>query len=226
MFRPLLILLLFGVAFGYLEGAVVTYLRALHESVRLHYYPGLPASELFPLLTLDQLRAAAPEQMRTLAAEIGREAATMAMLASIALAVARNARQFAAAFAISFGIWDIVFYATLKLLLNWPASFLAWDILFLIPLPWVGPVIAPILVSAAMIIAGMWCLWREAAGRPLRIRYWNIAGVLAGAFVIVVAFTLDNRNILAGGLPHPFHWGVFAFGLGIGLVSYALAGAA
>jgi hypothetical protein len=223
LLRRILVLLLFGVAFGYLEGAVVSYLRTLHEPARLRYYPHRPPSELFPLLTLEQLRASAPEQRQTLFAEIGREAATMAMLAAIALAVARNAREWAAAFAISFGIWDIVFYGSLKLLLDWPASLFTWDILFLIPVPWTGPVIAPTAVSAAMIAAGTWCLRRESAARPLRIRYWNIAGVLLGALIIVLSFTLDYRNILAGGMPHPYHWGVFALGLGIGLASYVQA---
>jgi hypothetical protein len=218
--RAVAILLLFGTAFGYLEAAVVSYLRILHEPARLRYYPHRPPAELFPLLTLEQLRAAGQEQQATLFAEIGREASTMAMLAAIALAVAGNARQWAAAFAIAFGVWDIVFYAGLKLLLDWPASLFTWDILFLIPVPWVGPVIAPMLVSVAMIAAGIWCLRREAAGRPLQIGRWNTAGVLVGAFVIILSFTLDYRNILAGGMPHPFHWGVFSLGLAIGIGSY------
>lgn len=221
--RAVAILLLFGVAFGYLEAAVVSYLRILHEPARRHFYPARPSGELFPLLTLEQLRAAGPEQQHTLFAEIGREAATMAMLAAIALAVARNTRQWTAAFAIAFGVWDIVFYAGLKLLLDWPASLFTWDILFLIPVPWTGPVIAPVLVSIAMITAGIWCLWREAAGRPLRIGPRNAAGVLLGALAIVLSFTLDYRTIMAGGMPHPFHWGVFGVGMGIGAVSYQRA---
>jgi len=116
-----------------------------------------------------------------------------------------------------------VFYAGLKLLLGWPASLLTWDILFLIPVPWVGPVIAPVLVSVAMIAAGTWCLRRESTSRPLRIGFWNTVGVLMGAFVIVLSFTLDYRNIIAGGMPHPFHWGVFGLGLGIGALSYGRA---
>jgi hypothetical protein len=218
--RPVLILLLFGVAFGYLEAAVVSYLRILHEPARRHFYPDRPSGELFPLLTLEQVQAAGPEQQKTLFVEIGREASTMLMLASVAWAVASNARQWAAAFVIAFGVWDIVFYVCLKLLLGWPASLFTWDILFLIPVPWVGPVIAPMLVSVAMIIAGIWCLWREAAGRPLRIGFWNVVGVLLGALVIVLSFTLDYRNIMAGGTPHVFRWGVFGLGMAIGAVSY------
>jgi hypothetical protein len=222
--RAMIALILFGVAFGYLEGAVVTYLRALHEPARLHYYPNRAASEMFPLLTLDQLRTAAPGQQQTLYAEIGREAATILMLAAMAVAVARNGRQWSAAFAIVFGIWDGVFYLTLKLLLDWPASWLTWDILFLIPLPWVGPVAAPVLVALAMIAGGTWCLWRESRGAPLRVGGRHSAGVLFGAFIIIVSFTLDYRNILGGGTPRPFHWGVFAAGMIIGMASYGAAG--
>ena len=221
--RTVGILVLFSTAFGYLEAAVVTYLRVLHEPARRHIYTDGRATELFPLLTLDQLRSAAPEQQRILFTEIGREAATLIMLAAIALAVSRNARQWAAAFAIAFGIWDIVFYLGLKVLIGWPASLFTWDILFLIPLPWVGPVIAPVLVSLAMIIGGIWCLQCEACSRPLRVGRWRTAGVLLGALVIIIAFTLDYRNILAGGLPKPFHWGVFALGMAIGAASYGSA---
>jgi hypothetical protein len=221
--RPVAILLLFGTAFGYLEAAVVSYLRILHEPARRHYYPDRPPSELFPLLTLDQVRAAGSEQRNTLFIEIGREAATLLMLAAIALALAHNAHEWSAAFAIAFGVWDIVFYAGLKALLDWPASLFTWDILFLIPVPWVGPVIAPALVSLAMVTGGVWCLWREAAGKPLRVGVWNTAGVLLGAFVIALSFTMDYRNILAGGMPQPFHWGVFGLGMGIGAVSYGRA---
>jgi hypothetical protein len=216
-------LLLFGIAFGYLEAAVVSYLRILHEPARLHYYPDRPSSELFSLLTLEQVRAAGQEQQKTVFVEIGREAATMLMLAAIALAVTGNARQWTAAFAIAFGVWDIVFYAGLKLLLGWPSSLFTWDILFLIPVPWIGPVIAPVVVSVAMITAGIWCLWREATGRPLQVGVWSSLGVLLGAVVIVLSFTLDHGNITAGGMPHPFHWGVFGLGLGIGAVSYGRA---
>jgi hypothetical protein len=221
--RPVAILLLFGTAFGYLEAAVVSYLRILHEPARRHFCPHRPSSEMFPLLTLDQVAAAGPEQRKTLLAEIGREAATLVMLAAMALAVSHNARGWSAAFAIAFGVWDIVFYACLKILLGWPESFFTWDILFLIPAPWVGPVIAPVLVSLAMIAGGIWCLWREAAGMPLHIGSWNTAGVLPGAWVVVLSLTLDYRNTLAGGMPHAFHWGVFWLGMGIG-VSYVRAG--
>src|SRR5438105_4353737 len=98
-------LLLFGVAFGYLEAAVVSYLRLIHAPTVQRFYPGRSSNDLFPLLTLEQTRTVAPERMRTIAIEVGREAATLIMLAAIALAVSRNAGEWAAAFAIAFGVW-------------------------------------------------------------------------------------------------------------------------
>ncbi|MDR3700860.1 MAG: hypothetical protein P4L56_14540 [Candidatus Sulfopaludibacter sp.] len=211
---------IFGAAFGYLEAAVVSYLRLLHEPARQRYYPGRAPGELFPLLTLDQLRASGGEQRQTLAIEIGREAATIVMLGAIALAVSTNAGQWAAAFVVAFGTWDIAFYLFLKLLLGWPASLFTWDVLFLIPVPWVGPVLAPLLVSAAMIAAGIWQLRGEARSEPVRIGAPHWAGLIASALVIVISFAVDYRNIMLGRMPRQFNWGVFALGMTIAVASY------
>jgi len=105
--------------------------------------------------------------------------------------------------------------------LDWPASFYTWDILFLLPVPWTGPVLAPVLVSAVMIGAGLWHLRAEARRAPVHIRPAGWAGILAGALVIIVAFAMDYRNIMAGGQPNPFNWAVFAAGLLLGTGSYA-----
>jgi hypothetical protein len=218
--RTVLALFLFGTAFGYLEAAVVSYLRLLHEPARLRFYPTRPPGELFPLLTLDQLRAAGPQQMQTLATEIGREAATLVMLAAIALAVARNAGEWAAAFVVAFGVWDVTFYLFLKVLLDWPGSLFTWDILFLIPVPWVGPVLAPVMVSLAMIAAGIWHLRRAARAEPVRIGPAHWTGILAGAAIMVLAFALDYRNVMTAGLPRPFRWSIFGLGLLLGIGSY------
>ena len=218
--RTVLALLLFGTAFGYLEAAVVTYLRSLHEPARQRFYPGRPPADLFPLLTLDQLHGSGPEQTQTLAVEIGREAATIIMLAAIALTIARNAGEWAAAFVIAFGIWDITFYIFLKVLLDWPASLFTWDILFLIPVPWVGPVLAPVLVSIVMIAAGVLHLRGQAHGKPVRIGAAHWSGIMLGAAVIVISFAMDYAHIMQGGLPRQFNWWVFATGLGLGSLSY------
>ena len=221
--RIAIALFIFGTAFGYLEAAVVSYLRFLHEPARVRFYPHRAPADLFPLLTLDQLRASGQLQTQTLGIELGREAATILMLAAIALAVARNAGQWASAFVIAFGVWDITFYLFLKLLLGWPASLFTWDILFLVPVPWVGPVLAPILVSLAMIAAGVWNLRRESHAQPVHICWRAWSGILTGALVIIVAFAMDYANVMSAGMPRPFHWALFSAGLLLGAGSYAWA---
>jgi len=221
--RTIFALLLFGTAFGYLEAAVVSYLRLLHEPAVRKFYPGRAPGDLFPLLTLEQLRASGADQQHTLFIELGRETATIVMLAGIAFAIARNAGQWAAAFVVAFGVWDIAFYLFLKLLLNWPASLFTWDILFLVPVPWVGPVLSPVLVSAVMIAAGIWHLRRESQDEPVRIGSAHWIGLLAGALIIVISFAEDYRNTMSGRMPNPFDWGLFALGLTLGTASYGLA---
>ncbi len=66
-------------------------------------------------------------------------------------------------------------------------------------------------------------LLRGAVGRGVGLGAWHAAGILAGGLTIVLSFTLDYRNIMAGGLPRPFHWGVFVLGMAIGMGSYVQA---
>ena len=221
--RTVISLLLFGTAFGYLEAAVVSYLRVLHEPARQQFYPGRPTAELFPLLTLEQLQASGREQQQTLVTEIGREAATIIMLVAVALGVSRNAGECMAALVVAFGTWDFTFYVFLKVLLGWPASLLTWDILFLIPVPWVGPVLAPVLVSLVMIGTGIWYLRAAERERPVRLGPGHWAGIIAGGVVIVVSFAEDYRNIMAGGLPNRFDWLLFSTGMMMALLSYGRA---
>ena len=219
MRRAVAALFLFGISFGYVEAAVVVYLRVIYDPIRQRIHPERRLGDLFPLITPQQLANAGPEHPRRLAIELGREAATMLMLAAVALAVARNLHQWIAAFAIAFGVWDISFYAFLKLMIDWPERLSTWDILFLIPLPWVGPVWAPVLVALSMIVCGLISL--RAGGIRGRIPHW--IGVLGGALVIIVAFVWDFRNTTAGGFPNPFNWPLFLFGEAIGLSSFVAA---
>ena len=106
------------------------------------------------------------------------------------------------------------------MLLDWPASIFTWDVLFLIPVPWVGPVLAPVLVSAAMIAAGVWQLRAQAQGQSVRISGAQWSGIMAGAVIIVISFAMDYRNIMASGIPGQFNWRVFTTGLGVGTLSY------
>ena len=215
-------LLLFGVSFGYIEAAVVDYLRALPVPASQPTGPQSQhdPSDLFPLVTLDQLKAAAPDYLRLLKTEVVREAATLVMIGAVALAVSAGVRQWVAAFLVAFGVWDISFYAFLKLLLGWPRSWLTWDLLFLIPVPWVGPVLAPVVVSLSMVGTGFAVLGRDWAGKPVRLRPLHWLGILAGGVIIVLAFTWDWRSIMAGGMPNPFNWPLFMLGEAIGLTVF------
>src|SRR5437868_1163250 len=143
------------------------------------------------------------------------------MLAAVALAVARNLRQWFAAFVVAFGLWDIFFYIFLRVLMRWPSSLFEWDLLFLLPLPWVGPVLAPVLTAAGMTIAGLIVLAREAVGRPVNLALGHWATILSGGAMVVLAFCWDFRNILSGGLPNPFQWPLFTLGLALGFVGFA-----
>ncbi len=211
MRRTIAALFLFGISFGYLEAAVVVYLRALH--------PIQNPNELFPLMTAQQLEASGPENKQRLIIELGREAATLLMLAGIALATGRNLYERLATFSIAFGLWDIFFYVFLKLMIQWPNSLFTWDILFLIPLPWVAPVIAPVLVALTMIGCGLYSLSR--GGIPARPLHW--AALIAGAAVIVLAFVWDFRNTTAGGMPQRFNWPLWTVGEAIGLTGFVFA---
>jgi hypothetical protein len=219
MRRAVAALFLFGISFGYVEAAVVVYLRAIYNPIRARLHPERGPDDLFPLITQKELADAGPENPRRLAIEVGREAATMVMLGAVALAVARNLHEWIAAFAIAFGVWDIAFYAFLKLMIHWPEKLSTWDILFLIPLPWVGPVWAPVLVALTMIVCGLISL--RAGGVRGRLPHW--AGVLAGAAVIVIAFVWDFRNTSAGGIPNAFNWPLFFVGELIGLSAFLAA---
>ena len=216
MRRAVAALFLFGISFGYVEAAVVVYLRAIYDPIRTRLHPERAPHDLFPLITPQQLADAGPENPRRLAIELGREAATMVMLGSVALAVAGNLSQWTAAFVIVFGVWDITFYGFLKLMIHWPESLRTWDILFLIPLPWVGPVWAPMLVALSMIVCGLISL--RAGGIRSRAPHW--LGLLGGAVVIIIAFVWDFQNIMKGGMPNRFNWPLFLAGEAIGLGAF------
>jgi hypothetical protein len=219
MSRTLAALLLFGISFGYLEAAVVVYLRAIYDPIRQRIHPGRGPQDLFPLISTEQLKAAGPENERRLAIEIGREACTIIMLAAFGCVAGRNFNQRMAAFAVAFGLWDISFYVFLRLMIGWPQSLFTWDILFLIPLPWVGPVIAPVLVSITLIACGLVSLFH--GGLPAKP--WQWMAMVAGGVVVILAFVWDFRNTTSGGQPNPFNWPLFLAGEGIALAGFIAA---
>lgn len=136
--RRLTALIIFGISMGFIESAVVVYLRFIA-------YPG--TTSLFPLALMPA---------NILRIEVWREVATIAMLLSVAYISARiRKKKRIFYFMLLFGIWDISYYFWLKVLINWPASPLSWDILFLIPFPWTSPVIYPIIISIIFIFASI-----------------------------------------------------------------------
>jgi hypothetical protein len=120
---------------------------------------------------------------------------------------------------IAFGVWDIFFYIWLKAALDWPATILDWDILFLIPLPWIGPVLAPVLISAMMIASGLLILRHERRGIRFIVPYISWALAVAGCGVILYSFMYDTRATIDLQLPLPYRYEL----LGIGLMLFAVA---
>jgi hypothetical protein len=201
-------LLLFGVSFGYVEASVVVYLRTIEEPTRRRIHPTQPSDDLFPLITPEQIREQSPETLRLLGVEVGREAATLIMLAAAAMLVTGARNTWLPAFAVAFGAWDLFYYVFLKVLVGWPASLATWDILFLIPVPWAAPVLAPVIVSLSLIALGLAALWRPVS---LKLAHWSL--FLLGCGIILYTFMADYRNTVSGGVPHPFLWTAFALGL-------------
>lgn len=216
-------LILFGIAFGYIEAAVVVYLRTIYDPIREQISPGREPGELFPLISLEQLDRSGPHHMHRLKTEVGRELATLVLLAGAATMAARNFREGMAAFVMAFGIWDIFYYVFLKVLIDWPASLMTWDILFLIPVPWVGPVISPTLVAAVMIVAGLLVLRRERSGRRVEFGTGHWLGIVAGGIVLVISFCWDWRFVMAGGVPRRFPWPIYLTGLAVAIAAFGAA---
>jgi hypothetical protein len=218
--RVLLALVVFGAAFGYVEAAVVVYLREILGPAREAVLADVPHDEVFPLLTLAQLQAGGAGAVRALLTEMGRELATLAILTAVAALTARSLKDCLAGFMLAFGVWDIFYYLFLRLLLGWPESLWTWDLLFLWPTVWAGPVIAPLLVAVSMIAAGVTILWRQSRDRPVRFTRFDGKLILCGAGIIIAAFCWDSRNTSAGGWPNPFHWPLFVLGMALGAAGF------
>ena len=123
----------------------------------------------------------------------------------------------------SFGVWDLSYYVWLWLLLGWPPSLLTWDVLFLIPVPWIGPVLAPAVVSSALVIGGLLLLREGARGDPvnLSVPLWIL--LVTGGLLVLSSFVLDFGVALLQLEPPPFRWGLFGTGVALGVVALVLA---
>ena len=221
--RRVLVLAVFAAAFAYMEAAVVVYLRVIYDPLRAELHPESPPGSLLPLITLEQLRAKDPQYVRRVGIELGRELSTMVMLATLAALARRRRGEWIALFMICFGVWDILYYVWLKMMIGFPGSLLTWDILFLLPVPWVGPVLAPVIVSLSMIAAGLVILAETGRGRPLRARWYHGALIVAGGLVIVYSFCEDFAETTAGRLPERYDWLMLAAGEVLGILAFGHA---
>jgi hypothetical protein len=203
MLKRLLIAVVFSMAFGYIESAVVVYLRAIFH----------PNGFTFPM----EVFGATPEGNRLVLTEVGREAATLVLILTAAWLFGNILQERTAYFLIIFAVWDVFYYVWLKVLLDWPASLMDWDILFLIPMIWASPVLYPVLVSAGMFAFAVVILYRCAHGRPLVVTYMDWLGWSASLLVIVVSFCLGGTHITEPNYAKYFPGPLFAGGFAIGI---------
>ena len=206
---------LFSISMAFLESSVVVYLREIMY----------PEGFSFPLATIEGHLALT---------EILREVSTLLMLVSIAFIAGRTFSRSFAWFVYSFAIWDIFYYVFLKLLIDWPSSLLEWDILFLLPVTWTGPVISPLIVCVVMISLAAVILYHSNRGINTRLVAVDWIIIISGAVIVILSFTWDysgyileryslsdiwnypyDSSILdyaSGYVPRRFNWWLFATG--------------
>lgn len=199
-FRRLPFVAVYAIAMAYVEGAAVTYLRearGIHDLVR-----DLPTQ-------FDRLAGI----------EIGREVATIIMLLSVGWIAGRRLQDRLGFFVFAFGLWDIAYYFWLALFNGWPRSPLDWDVLFLIPVPWWGPVLAPALIALMMCIGGAAAVRGADRGVSWRLSWTNAAVAAAGIALVLFAFTFNALRAVPDGVsavahvrPTDFQWALFVPG--------------
>lgn len=193
---------LYSIAMGYVEAAVVIYLREM-----LFANP----QQLFPLRTLDP---------RLAMVEIVREAMTIIMLAMVAILAGKNKFDRSMYFIYAFAMWDIFYYVFLRAAVGWPPSFTTFDVLFLIPVMWVGPVIAPVLIAALLAFASAALIAIHRRVADIHIGRLNVVIFVVGCAVVLYSFTAGVFHILyvsgPKGLesytPKTFDWLLFFIG--------------
>ena len=201
-----LTVIVYAAAMAYVESAAVVYLQRAQS---------ISPEHLFPLQS--------PQVLGNLAGiEVGREAATLFMLATVGVLAGRHWLDRLAWSAVAFGIWDIGYYFWLWVFIGWPHSLATWDVLFLIPVPWAGPVAAPVAVSLALIGFGLAAAWQVGRGRALRVSWPGVVLSLAGGFLVILSFTLDVPDGLSD-VPPPWHpWPIFLAGMALAALAAAM----
>lgn len=201
-FKRLGIVIIFAIAMAWIESAVVVYLRTLIG--RLEPYQANPLPIFAGLGWI----------------EVIREAATLVMLLAVGWLAGRTWRGGLGYAMVAFGTWDIFYYIFLVPMSGWPHSVLDWDVLFLMPLPWWGPVLSPVLISLLLIVGGTLAALGEQTVKPAWPRGW--AWVLCGAGVGLALYTFmatslqvmpDGDQAVRQALPVSFNWPLFGLAL-------------
>ncbi|MBI5408256.1 MAG: hypothetical protein HZA14_02700 [Nitrospirae bacterium] len=192
----LLWITIFGIAMAYVEAAVVVYLRAIFR----------PEGFQFPMNTMTDFK---------IKVEVFREAATLFMLLSVAFLAGKKSWEKFAYFTLAFAVWDIFYYVWLKVLLDWPASIFDRDILFLIPVPWIGPVIAPVSVSLLLIVLSIMIAHSINKGCDFKPTFIPKMLALAGIAVILYSFICDTGATLQRQIPKPYMYELLIIGDGL-----------
>jgi len=207
-YRKIIWVSIFAIAMAYLESSIVVYLRRLYGIV--DYTMGPPPFD--PVL--------AP-------IEAGREFATMIMLIAVGWAVGKSTQDRIGYAFLIFGLWDIFYYFWLWVFIRWPKSLVETDILFLIPLPWWGPVIAPMLIALLMVIGGILAVRCEDEGRIIVFSRLDWICSISGIVLLLYSFMRDAVKALPAGVeeisqlrPTPFNWGIYI--IGYILLSYGI----
>ncbi|MEW5798198.1 MAG: hypothetical protein AB1728_04240 [Bacteroidota bacterium] len=197
-----LVLFAFAAAFAFVESSVVVYLRAL-------YYPD---GFYFPLKVI---------QPDHLFVELAREAATIIMLVAAGMIAGEHRWERFSYFIFVFGVWDIFYYVWLKVILDWPRSLFDWDILFLIPMPWIGPVIVPVLISFFFIAASILIVMKERGSFHPSRTVWIPA--IVGSGLILYSFMQDTDATLLLAIPQPYLYGYFIAGFALYCVALIIS---
>ena len=208
---------IFAIAFAWVESAVVVYLREI-------FFDGEFG---FPLIIEWQEGQRITHPF--VGIELGRELATIIMLVSVGWIAGKKAFQRFCFFLIAFGLWDIFYYIWLYLMIGWPESLLTWDILFYVPLPWVGPVITPLLIAIAMVVAGSLVIYFGEKGYEVDWRWYDTVLEMCCALIMIVSFCWDWKNILQipggierSGIPNPFAWWLYLPGYLFSIAYFAV----
>jgi hypothetical protein len=210
------VLLIFAVSMGFFEAILVIYLREL-------FYP---EGFAFPLKQM-------PAWLFGI--EMVRELCTLFMLGTVAWLTGKTFTRRLAAFLFLFGVWEIFYYIALWLFLDWPESLFTWDILFLIPVAWTGPVLAPVLCSILMMYIAFLTEWKLLRWSSFRLEAKELILFFTGAFVVFIAFVYDFSALIIKGnylkhffslienpeflhdmysfVPDKFQWKIFIAGL-------------